>query len=498
MERPFHTRRRLFGGGLFLLLLAGCLHSTQGARGDSGWPEVQGLSSPLALSPCPPMEGVEGVALCGTLSVPEDWSAPEGRRIPLRVVVLKATGPAPVADAVYLLTGGPGQAATERIAAFAREQARTRVLRDLVLVDQRGTGGSNPLRCDTPEEDDPDDVLRQRARACLERNAASADVRFYTTPYAAADLEAVRLALGHERIDLDGGSYGTRLALVYLRRYPERVRSMVLRGVSPTDFRNPLPFSQAGQAALDALLAACREDARCGTAFPNVGAEFQQVLDTLQKTPATVELKPEKGPAKTVQVSRERFAQLVHLILFITPLARQLPSLIHRAAQGHFEEFAGLAVAFEDAISAQIYWGLQLAVVCPEDLARITPEDVARETPGTFLGDSLIHSYQIICAEWPQARMPADYWEPVQSSVPSLLFSGTRDPSTPPRFGQEVASHLSRSRHIVMPGATHINPSGCVDKVVSDFIAAGTAEGLDTTCLQEPFRWEFLIPEQKP
>jgi pimeloyl-ACP methyl ester carboxylesterase len=211
-----------------------------------------------------------------------------------------------------------------------------------------------------------------------------------------------------------------------------------------------------------------------------------------------VELKPEKGPARTVRISRERFAQLVHLVLFITPLARQLPFLIHRSAQGHFEEFAGLAVAFEDAIAAQIYWGLQLAVVCPEDLARITPEDVARETPGTFLGDSLIRSYQVICAEWPKASMPADYWNPTEASVPALLFSGTRDPSTPPRFGQEVASHLPRSRHIVMPGATHINPSECINQVVSDFVSAGTAEGLDTSCLQEPFRWEFAVPESKP
>jgi hypothetical protein len=130
-------------------------------------------------------------------------------------------------------------------------------------------------------------------------------------------------------------------------------------------------------------------------------------------------------------------------------------------------------------------------------MSPLTPEDVARETPGTFLGDSLIHSYQVICGEWPQAPLPADYWQPTQASVPALLFSGDRDPSTPPRFGKEVASHLPLSMHLRMPGATHINPSECVDKVVSDFIAAGSAEGLDTTCLREPFRWEFFVPEQK-
>ena len=495
MRRRVPLRALLLGAGACLVLLSGCLHpSLQGMRDDAGWPGVRGQVEPLALSPCP-IEGVAGGVLCGTAHVPEDWAAPEGRHIPLRVMVLRATGPAPEADPLFILTGGPGQAATELIAAFAREHARTREQRELVLVDQRGTGGSNPLRCETPQEDDSDEVLRQRARACLERHAGEADVRFYTTPFAAADLEAVRLALGYGRINLDGGSYGTRLALVYLRRYPEHVRTVVLRGLSPTDFRNPLPFSQAGQVALDALLADCARDARCGAAFPDVGAEFQRVLDSLRQAPVPVELKPDKGAVKTVRISRERFAQLVHLMLFITPLARQLPFLIHRAARGDFVPFAGLALAFEETIAAQIYWGLQLAVVCPEDVARITPEDVARETPGTFLGDSLVHAYKVICGEWPQATMPLDYWQPTRASVPALLFSGDRDPSTPPRFGQDVARHLPHSRLITMPGATHINPSQCVDRLVSDFIAMGSADGLDTLCLQEPFRWDFFVPE---
>lgn len=284
---------------------------------------------------------------------------------------------------------------------------------------------------------------------------------------------------------------------MYLRRYPDRVRTVVLRGVSPPDFRNPLPFSRAGQAALEALLADCARDARCRGAFPRVGEEFQQVLDALDRAPVDVESKTEQGAATTVRISRDRFAQLVHLMLFIPPLTSRLPFLIHRAAQGHFEDFAGLAVAFEAAVAAQIYWGLQLAVVCPEDLARITPEDIARETPGTFLGDHLIRSYQAICGEWPQAPLPEDYWRLVEVHVPALLFSGDRDPSTPPRFGEEVARHLPRGRHIVLPGATHINASECVDRAVSDFIAAGSAEGIDAACLREPYRWELFVPEGK-
>lgn len=475
--------------GLAALLLAGCTHSA--VRGS--WPEVRGPVSALALAPCD-VKGVEG-ARCGTLEVPEDWAAPQGRRISLRVMVLPATGGAPSAEPVFVLTGGPGQSATEDAADFARAREPTRAQRDIVLVDQRGTGGSNPLRCDTPQAGDDAPHLRQRARACLERLGASADVRFYTTPYAAEDLEAVRRALGYGRINLDGGSYGTRLALVYLRRHADNVRSVVLRGISPPDFRNPLPFSQAGQAALERLLTSCAEDAKCHGAFPELRGEFQRVLGALEKAPATVELKQEQGPAKSVPISRQRFAELVHLVLFIPDLASRLPYLIHLAAQGNFETFARIAVAFEDAISARIYYGLQLAVVCPEDLARITPEDVARETPGTFLGDSLIRDYKTICSEWPQAPLPADYWELARVPVPALLLSGDRDPSTPPRFGEEVARHLPNGRQFILPGATHINHSACVDRVVADFISAGSVEGLDTACLREPYRWDYFVPD---
>lgn len=472
-----------------ILLLAGCAHRV-------GWPEVRVPLAPLSLAPCS-VEGVQGQVACGTLEVPEDWGSSQGRRIALRVMVLKATGSAPAAEPVFVLTGGPGQSALDDAADFAGALARTRQRRDLVLVDQRGTGRSNPLRCDSDESAEGEPLLRKMARDCLEHLRGSADVRFYTTPYAAEDLEAVRRALGAERIDLDGGSYGTRLALVYMRRHPERVRSAVLRGISPPDFRNPLPFPRAGQDALDRLLATCAADAKCQHAFPDVREEFQRVLAGLEKAPVDVVLNPDNGAApRTLHMTRDRFARLVHLVLFVPNLANHLPSLIHGAGQGNLEPFARLAIAFEEALRDRIYYGMQLAVVCPEDIARITPEDIARETPGTFLGDQLIRDYQLICSEWPRAPLPEDYWELTTLSVPALLLSGDQDPATPPRFGEEVARHLPSSRHIIRPGATHIQRTECVERVVSDFIAAGSATGLDAQCLAEPYRWEFFVPEE--
>jgi pimeloyl-ACP methyl ester carboxylesterase len=301
--------------------------------------------------------------------------------------------------------------------------------------------------------------------------------------------------LGHERIDLDAGSYGTRLALVYLKRHPDRVRSAVLRGVSPTDYRNPLPFPRAGQFALDRLFAGCAAEPACHAAFPDLPAKFAALLDRLDREPVTVVVPGDDGSTREIRIGRERFVGQLHLLLFLPELAAQIPWLVDRAHAGVLEPFAGLAAAFDAAIEAQIYWGLQLAVVCPEDLARITEADVAREAPGTFLGEGLIRDYQEICRAWPAAPLPADYWEPTRSDVPVLLVSGEIDPSTPPRFGDTVARTLPRSRHVVIPGGTHIHRSPCLDRVVEEFLAAADPEAVDIACLLEAQPPPFFLGE---
>lgn len=203
----------------------------------------------------------------------------------------------------------------------------------------------------------------------------------------------------------------------------------------------------------------------------------------------------ETSPPREIRIGRERFTAQLHLLLFLPELAARIPYLIDRADAGDLASFAGIAAAFDAAIESQIYWGLQLAVVCPEDLARIGEEDIARETPGTFLGEGLIRDYQAICSAWPEAPLPADFWEPTRSDVPTLLVSGEIDPSTPPHFGETAARTLSESRHVVIPGGTHIHRGACVDGVVEEFLRTADPAGVDATCVEEPSRPPFFLGE---
>jgi pimeloyl-ACP methyl ester carboxylesterase len=461
---------------------------------------TQGTPSPL-LSPCT-VPGFEGPALCGTHEVWEDREARAGRRIPLKIVVLPATGPDRAPDPVFVLAGGPGQAATGLIPKAASELAEVRRRRDVVFIDQRGTGGSNRLSCRV-DEDEGYAGFGSSAGAgfigrCRERLEKRADLRLYTTPLAVDDFDEVRATLGYGRVNLYGGSYGTRVGLVWLRRHPETVRSAVLVGVSPTDYRLPLFFARAGQDALDRLFADCAADPACRAAFPRVAEEFRAVLDRLAARPVLVELPEKEGrPAQPIELSRSSFAAQVHLLLFSARMSSRLPFLIHRMYLEDYEPFAEIVAEFGAAVVDLIDFGMQLSVVCAEDIPFITPEDVRVETAGTFLGAERVEPVIDTCRDWVRGRVPADYTAPVRSSVPALLISMELDPVTPPRFGEQAARHLSRSRHLVIPRASHLVDGACMDGIIARTIEQGTADGVDASCLEEIRRPPFVTSAEE-
>jgi pimeloyl-ACP methyl ester carboxylesterase len=447
-------------------------------------------------APCDP--GLPSDARCATVEVFEDRTARSGRRIPLAVVVLPATGPARAGDALFFISGGPGQAATRSAASVVEEHTATRRTRDVVLVDQRGTGGSNGLPCvPFPATDirlylgkpGPEEVRR-----CRDELSARADLRLYSTEAAVEDLEDVRRALGYERVTLDAGSYGTKVALRYLARFPRRVRAAVLRAVNPPGFRIPLPFAAAGQAALDRLIDDCSRDDGCRRAFPDLRGDLAKVLSRLDSGPVPVKVtNPGTGLIEDTALERSTFVARLHLLLFASRLASRIPLLVHTAAQGDFSPFAELSVAFGKAIADQIAWGMQLSVLCTEDLPLISREDAERETRGTFLGPGRIFEAQKHCASWPRGTLPADHGAAVRSDVPVLLISGGIDPATPARYAAEVARTLSRSRHVVIPNGSHMDGGVCVDGIASAFIAAGSADGLDTSCVDAIRRPEWIL-----
>ena len=448
----------------------------------------------LQLAPCTVPNSDEKVR-CGRYAVFENRAAHAGRRIMLNVVVVPALSPTPLADSVFVLAGGPGIGAAAGLRGDTEWLAeKFRRERDIVFVDQRGTGASNRHPCAFGDGAALQTGFNELfpiegVRACREALKGVADVRLYTTPIAMDDLDEVRTALGYPKINLYGASYGTQAALQYLRQYPARVRSMVLAGVATPAMKQPLQFARAAQQALDRLIEACAADAACRHAFPNFKSEFDAVLASLERAPARFELPtPATGLREAISMSRGVFVERLRLMLYEPEGASRVPLLIHRAAQGDWVPFATVSPAgVTPGVSA-----MYLTVTCTETAARITEEDILRETRDTFVGEYRTRAHLRACAEWPAATVPPSYHEPVTSDVPVLLLSGELDGATPPRFAAAAARSLSNSRHVIVPNAGHAYGHPCLQDIVADFFAEGSARDLDITCAHALRRPQFV------
>ena len=479
-----------------LLALLGCAS----ARGES---EAQ---VPVDLQPCH-VKGVDVETLCGAVQVYEDRAAASGRTIDLNVLVFPAVSPDPLPDPLFFLAGGPGQAATEVAASVAPIFQRVQKRRDIVFVDQRGTGKSNRLDCE-PDSDDEDgegdatgglaDLFAPVADAgdpgdCLD--ALDADTRLYTTPVAMDDLDEVRARLGYERINVYGGSYGTRAGLVYMRRHPERLRAAILDGLAPTTMELFLHFAPDGQAAYDALVRDCAAAPACAEAFPDLDGLLPAMLEELAESPAEARLRhPRSGDWVDLTVGPEALAMNLRNMLYAPYFTGLVPLAMTEAREGDWGPFTAIAQAMSDSTGEGLAVGMMLSVVCAEDIPRITPEARERAAEGTFLGDALVSAMVEACAEWPVGELPAGYNDAVVSDTPTLLLSGALDPVTPPRWGDAVGATLSESAHGVAPGAGHnVAPLGCAPRVMAEFLDAGSVDELDLSCIGEVTRPAFFI-----
>jgi pimeloyl-ACP methyl ester carboxylesterase len=454
----------------------------------------------LPLEPCR-LEGLGSEALCGTQRVFENRQSRQGRQLELRVAVVPALAANPRPDPLFILVGGPGQAATEAGAPLAETLREVRNKRDIVLIDQRGTGHSHPLTCASDRAQPLAELFAPRpeleeTRAC--HAALDADTTLYATPTAMDDLEDVRAALGYEHINLWGGSYGTRAALVYLRQHPERVRSVILDGSAPFALKLPLYVARDAQRALERLYADCAADADCQQAFPEARARFDALLDRLGGGGLEVHLDhPRTGLASSLWIERAGLASAVRNLLYVPQLAGLLPLAVDRALSGDFGAFIASADAFARGVSVST--GMFMSIVCAEDVPRFDAGQVDELTRGTFLGGQWLGELRAECDAWPAARLPESYFEPVRSDVPTLLLSGELDPVTPPSWGELVAQGLSRSRHITVPGAGHGTTSlGCIPELEAKFIESLDPVGLDATCVERLQRPAFFTSLQGP
>lgn len=451
----------------------------------------------LALDDCR-LPGVETPARCGTHEVFEDREAANGRRIAIHVAVVPARRRARDADPVVVLAGGPGQGAIALAPQVVPLFSRLLETRDLVLVDQRGTGRSNPLHCDSDETDGLasvfEDALPERlVRDCLAQ--LEADPRHYATPTAMADLEEVLGALGYARVNLWGGSYGTRAALEFIRRHPARVRTAVLDGVAPAGMKLPLSFVADGEAAFERMLADCERDAACQRAYPALRSQAKALRERLGGQPARAEIAdPITGESLGVDVTRNVFLSGLFRPLYSPELASLLPFAIDRAAAGDFNPLLAQNLEFSGQLAENLAVGMHLSVVCSEDVPRIAPEELAK-AGRAFFGRALVDDFLRACALWPRAKLPGDYAEPVRADVPVLILSGGIDPATPPRHGEAVAASLGRARHLVAPHLAHgVSGHGCAPRLIERFVKAGSADEVDGACLARLPRPLFLLP----
>lgn len=473
---------------------------------------AQTSAGTIELKPCK-VKGVEGEVLCGTHEVFENRNTKKGRKISLNIVVFKATGANPQSDPYVYIPGGPGSSATEDAPYLAKGLAQIREQRDLLFMDQRGTGGSNPLNCTIFNEANPQSFLGyffplDDVRRCRKELESKADLTLYTTTIAMDDLDEVRAALGIQQLNLYGASYGTRAALVYLRQHGDHVRTVILHGVAPTNQFMPRIFPQDTERALQGVLAECLGDAACGKAFPNLRAETKLVLECLIKGPVEVELTKNSGentagtktttPTKfKVSLSRDLVAEAIRYMLYNPQAALRIPLFLHMAAQNNFAPFAYAALEYRAQIVSSGSNGLYLSITCAEDLPWVTASEAKQLAANTFLGDYRYRQQSEACALWPRAQIPGDYSQPVKSDAPVLIFTGEWDPVTPPANGAAVARHLSKSLNIVVPHGGHgfngLEGVDCVDRLQNEFVAKGTTAGLDVSCVQAIKRKPWVL-----
>jgi len=443
-------------------------------------------------------------ARCGKLTVAENPEEPQGPAIDLAVAVVPAVSTQAKPDPLFLIAGGPGQGAIEGYAPLLGAFDRIHRERDLVLVDQRGTGGSNRLDCDMPDEtavtgDLSPAEFRELASECLSKLPGRP--QFYTTSIAVRDLDAVRAALGYERINLLGGSYGTRVAQHYARRYPERTRSIVLDAVVPPTLALVPRIAVESQRALERVFARCAADPQCNERFPAIADQFARLDARLRRDPVTAWFTdPIDGTASDIQVTRAHLLTMTRMLTYSAHAASLLPLLIHEAAtNGNYAPLAAQAEMLDRDLGRMIAMGMHNSVVCAEDAPRFAGAVDRAELERSIMGPILLDAMTAICEVWPRGPVDGDFHEPLASNVPALVLSGEFDPATPAGYGTDAARGFSNHLHVVVPGQGHGQTRiPCVQKIMRRFIELGSAADLDTSCVDAirpaPFFLSFSGP----
>ena len=437
-------------------------------------------------------------ARCHDFRVPLNYEQPGGKKIDLHVAVIPASGNAPMPDPLFFFAGGPGQSAVDSAVLMWPVFRKLIAHRDIVLIDQRGTGQSTPLTCPRDEArlelGADDEQLRQEMARCLEKQTV--DVRWFTSRQAVQDVDFVRRRLGYEQINVMGVSYGTRMAQLVLREYPDRVRSIVIDGVLPPQVILGPEFADNLAASLQKLFMYCAGDSSCAGAFAGLEEDWARYLrQPLDDKRAFHLAHPRTGKMLDLEVSRQGADVAVRLLSYASETRALLPLLIHQAAQGEWDGLVSQALRVADGLEKEMALGMHNSVVCSEDV----PYYGAADSSDNRVLGRMMHQLRVICSQWPRGESYADIHRPMKSDVPALLLSGELDPVTPIGYGEMALKQFSHGSHLVVPGQGHnVSPRGCVPELIEDFLDRLALDQEKAACVQDTPRLPFFIDNMGP
>jgi pimeloyl-ACP methyl ester carboxylesterase len=447
-------------------------------------------------------EGAYGIkARCGVFERLLDPTDPNSTVLQLNVAVVPALTLEPEPDPFMPIAGGPGGASTNFYAGWSHAFERVRRDRDILLMDQRGTGKSELMACDFGDEVIEGQLSTEETIAytkqCLDQ--LPHDPRFFTTSIAVQDMEALRVALGYPSLNLYGSSYGTRVAQHYARRYPESTRSVVIDGVAPPQIALGPDIAIEAQKALESIFARCSEEIACNEAFPDIVQRFDNLRADLARTPASVELAhPVSGKITTVTFSHLELAGALRMMSYRPNTVALIPLLINEAADANFIPLASTFLAVTESMGDQLAIGMHNSVICTEDTPFVDDVDYS-SLESTYMGPLMMEALVTICSVWPAGVIDDDLRLPLTTSSPVLLLSGSADPVTPPYFADLAAVDMENARHLTGINQGHgLATQGCMPRILGQFVKTASVDDLDTDCLERLFAMPFFTSFSGP
>ncbi len=463
-------------------------------------------AAPLELSDCRISAGPGAPSMkarCGTMLRPLDPTGAVPGEIELRVAVVPALNLTPELDPLVPIAGGPGQGSVQFYTAYSSAFEDVRRNRDILLIDQRGTGESATMDCEFDDDmvdgEYSAELTIEYTEQCLEQ--LPHDPRFFTTSVAVTDMEAVREALGYSSLNLYGVSYGTRVAQHFARRYPDSTRTVIIDGVIPPQISLGPEIATESQKAVDNILARCAEDEACNEHFPNVADDFKRVVATLRTAPVAIEIpNPSTGRPEAIDFGEGELAGAIRLLAYHPNAVAIMPLLIHEAGEGNYvplgSQFMMTMIAMIDSLSL----GMHNAVVCTEDVPFYDKSTIDYEgLEASYMGAFQLEALEAICSVWPAGPIDDEFKMPLATNLPVLLLSGDADPITPPRYADLAAADLENALHLIGKNQGHGQIGvGCTARLVADFIDSADLDSIDAECLERSFVMPFFLDFSGP